>query len=262
MRLDLDFSRRLEFAEAAFNRACVEIRAPEFGACWMHRAGASATFDAVGSPFSQTFGLGLEEIPDREDFEALENFFFSRGASVYHEVSPLVSPELFAILQRRGYQVCELTNMLWVDLATYTARPQSARIIEPAEANEWAELSAAGWASEEPNLIEFSRSMGKLLANCSFCHCFFAEQEGRAISTGALFVAEDVALLAGASTPPEYRRRGGQSALLQARLGFAKERGCKFAVVGAQPGGRSQINAEAAGFRVAYTRLKWVLRPP
>ncbi len=73
-------------------------------------------------------------------------------------------------------------------------------------------------------------------------------------------IHEGVALLAGASTVPEARRRGAQLALLDARLAYAAERGCDIAMMCAQPGSASQRNAERQGFRIAYTRIKWRLR--
>ncbi|MEO8360415.1 MAG: hypothetical protein ABI672_10330, partial [Vicinamibacteria bacterium] len=56
---------------------------------------------------------------------------------------------------------------------------------------------------------------------------------------------------------PEARRQGAQSALLAARLSFARERGCDLAMMCALPGSASQRNAERQGFRIAYTRIKW-----
>ena len=70
----------------------------------------------------------------------------------------------------------------------------------------------------------------------------------------------DVALLAGASTTPENRKRGAQLALLDARLRFAAEHGAELAMMVALPGSGSHRNAERHGFRVTYTRTKWQLR--
>ncbi|HVJ93760.1 MAG TPA: hypothetical protein VM580_28350 [Labilithrix sp.] len=72
-----------------------------------------------------------------------------------------------------------------------------------------------------------------------------------------MHVHDGVALLAGASTIPDARRRGGQRALLAARLRFATDAGCDLAMMGAAPGSASQRNAERQGFRIAYTRIKW-----
>jgi predicted acetyltransferase len=69
-----------------------------------------------------------------------------------------------------------------------------------------------------------------------------------------------VAVLAGACTIREYRNRGAQRALLQARLRNAAEHGCDLAMMVAAPGSASQRNAERQGFRIAYTRIKWQLK--
>jgi hypothetical protein len=50
-----------------------------------------------------------------------------------------------------------------------------------------------------------------------------------------------------------------QTALLSARLAWAREQGCDLAVSIAQPGSISHRNIERFGFRVAYTRTKLVL---
>ena len=49
---------------------------------------------------------------------------------------------------------------------------------------------------------------------------------GNAIAAGLMAVAEGVAVLAGASTIPEARRKGAQRALLQSRLQHASDLGC------------------------------------
>jgi GNAT superfamily N-acetyltransferase len=57
-------------------------------------------------------------------------------------------------------------------------------------------------------------------------HAFLAELDGRPISAGLMFERDGVAYLAGGSTLPEYRRRGGQMAVLRARLERARALGC------------------------------------
>ena len=89
--------------------------------------------------------------------------------------------------------------------------------------------------------------------------CFFAERDGEPIATAALFMHEGTALLAGASTVPAGRRQGAQNALLDTRLQTAASNGCDLAMMVAAPGSASQRNAERQGFRIAYTRTKWML---
>ena len=57
-----------------------------------------------------------------------------------------------------------------------------------------------------------------------------------------------------------FKKQGAQTALLDARLKFAKAQGCQIAIMGALPGSQSQRNAEKNGFRIAYRRTKWQLK--
>jgi GNAT superfamily N-acetyltransferase len=70
---------------------------------------------------------------------------------------------------------------------------------------------------------------------------------------------QGVALFGGASTVPALRRRGLQSALLEARMRYAFHHGYDLAMMVALPGSESQRNAERKGFQIAYTRTKWKL---
>ena len=101
--------------------------------------------------------------------------------------------------------------------------------------------------------------LGRVMAVTSGTECFLAELEGRPIAAGAISIREGVALMAGASTIPEWRGRGAQNALFSARLRRAAAQGADLAMIVAQPGSASQRNAERQGFRIAYTRTKWEL---
>lgn len=263
---DLALARRLERTEARANAAFVETRArlePDSGARWLEVAGAYAMFDGVGSPLTQSFGLGLFETIGEAELESLEGFFRDRGADIFHEVSPLADPALPALLGARGYRPIEFTSVLYRPLAL---GPQpsgegearvAVRRMEPGEADLWASVAAEGWSSESAALSDFMLKLGRVSARSMGTSCFLAELDGRPVAAGALSLGDGVALLAGASTVPQARQRGAQSALLEARLCFAAEHGCQLAMMGAQPGSASQRNAERRGFRIAYTRIKW-----
>lgn len=266
---DRKLSQKLERTEARANASFVETRAKfqtESGAEWIEVAGTYAMFDGVESPLTQTFGLGVfDEITDAE-LDKLEAFFKKHDAPVFHEVSPLADMSLMALLNRRGYQPIELTSILYQSLEGANSFNLSlnplikTRITEPGEEEIWARTSAAGWSTEAEGLADFMFNFGQISAKAAGGFPFLAELEGKPISAGMLFIYDDVAILAGASTVPEGRRKGGQIALLDARLKFAMEKGCKIATMGALPGSQSQKNAEKNGFRIAYTRTKWQLK--
>lgn len=262
--VDLDLARRLERTEARANVAFVEARAvldPASGATWTEVAGAYAMFDGVGSPITQSFGLGLFEAAGAEELARIEAFFAERGAEVFHEVSPLaLTPPLLDVLDQRGYRPIELTSVMFRPIATSGERPEErvrARRIEPGEESLWAEVAGEGWGSESAELAGFVRGFAEVSARARDTYAFLAELDGRPIAAANLCLGEGVALLAGASTIPAGRRQGAQRALLEARLRFAAEQGFTLAMMCAAPGGASQRNAERQGFRIAYTRVKW-----
>ena len=271
---DLDLARRLERAEGRANAEFVEARAklfPESGAQWIERAGAYAMFDGVESPLTQTFGLGLFDTVTPADLEAVEEFFAGRGAPIFHEVSPLADAKLVALLNERGYQPAEFTSVMFRAIsggahATPPPRDEKigVRLAGEGEQDLWAQTAAAGWGefAELAGITGIMLELSAISARREGALSFFAELEGRPIATGGLFVNDGVALLAGASTIPEGRKRGAQLALLEARLRYASEQGCDLAMMCALPGSASQRNAERQGFRIAYTRVKWRLARP
>jgi GNAT superfamily N-acetyltransferase len=267
---DLALSQRLERAEAKASAAYVESRArgaPSLGAEWRDFGGAYAMFDGVGSPLSQTFGLGLFTAPTREQLESIESFFTTRGAEVFHEVSPLADPSILGVLAERGYHPIELTSVMHQRL-TRSPDPAALRMpsamtirrVEPGGEDVWAETAARGW-SETPESAAFIREFGPVSARAEGALCFVVEWDGYPIAAAVLAIHDGVALLAGASTDPAFRGRGAQAALLITRLDYAQSAGCDLAMMGAAPGSASQRNAERQGFRIAYTRIKWARLP-
>ena len=261
---DIDLARRLERTEAQGNVNFVEARAeafPDVGATWIEVAGAYALFDGVGSPVTQTFGLGISQPITEADLDRIEEFFQSRGAEVFQEVCPLADPSVFTLFSERGYKPVEFSNVLYqpisADLRLQAARNQNieVRVIEKDEVELWAETSSEGW-SEFTEVADFLRDLAKVTARLKSPR-FLAELEGKPIAAGALTIAGDVALLAGASTIPSARRQGAQLALLEERLRYAARQGCTVAMMATLPGSGSQRNAERHGFRIAYTRTKW-----
>ena len=220
-------------------------------------------FDGTESPLTQTFGLGLfDEITDAE-IDRIEEFFREHEAPVFHEVSPMADASLIGLLNRRGYQPVELTSVMYrtlEDLPEPVLNSRiTARVIEQDEVDLWARTAADGWSTEMEGMEDFMFQFCRIGAQCAGASPYIVELDGKPISTGTLLIYDDVAMLAGASTIPEGRRQGAQTALLAARLRHAAESGCTTAIIGAAPGSQSQKNAQKNGFDIAYTRTKWQL---
>ena len=262
---DIELARRLERAEAHGNVEFVEARKrafPDRDAAWIEVAGTHAMFDGVGSPITQTFGLGVFEPITAEQLNEIQEFFRSRGAEVFHEVCPLADPSVFELIRERDYKPVEFSNVLYRpidrDLRLQGSRKEEikVRVVGKDEIDVWAETACEGW-SELPEVTDFLKELNQVRAHSTGLS-FLAELNGQPIAAGALTIAGDIALLAGASTVPSARRQGAQNALLEERLRYAATQGCTDAMMATLPGSGSQRNSERNGFRIAYTRTKWL----
>lgn len=259
---DLPLARRLEGTEGRGNAAFVEVQArqdPASGATWTEIGGTLAMFSGVGSPLTQTFGLGVGGTLTDPELNAIEGFFTSRGSAVIHEVSPLAGVEVFDRLAQRGYRPVELSSVMFRPLQDHAGAIEvnpriRVRTVTRDEAGLYASVSARGW-SEATAVQAFIEGFARV--SVDYATCLVAEIDGAAIATAALFSWDGVGLLAGASTVPEGRRQGAQAALLDWRLKRLAAEGCDLAMICAAPGSASQRNAERNGFRIAYTRTKW-----
>lgn len=262
---DLHLARRLERAEGHACRGFAEARKqldPQSESTWIECAGAYAVFDGVDSPVTQSFGLGIFEELTPEAMDQIERFFLDRGAAVMHEVSPLAGVATIDLLCTRGYRPLEISSVLYQPVESQQPADDGdvrVRVIGREEAELWSRISARGWAHDHPEFQDFLESFGVLVAAREQSVCFLAEIDGQPGAAGVLCLNEGVALFGGASTVPEMRRRGLQSALLQARMRYAAEHGCDLAMMVTEAGSQSQRNAERAGFRIAYSRTKWRL---
>jgi GNAT superfamily N-acetyltransferase len=269
---DLALARRLERAEGD---ACLQFAAahrrlaPQSGVEWMECAGAQVVFDGVDSPATQTFGLGLHEELSPDSLDTIESFFAEHSSPVRHEVSPFAGVPALDLLCRRNYRPIETASVLYQPISqpisqpTSPATPQPVQILVRAigadEAKLWAAINHRGWTSENPELSDFLLEFSSIAAAREHTISFLAELDGIPGAAASLSIYEGVAVFSGATTVPEMRRRGLQSALLAERLRYGLEMGCDLAMMVTLPGSDSQRNAERNGFQIAYTRMKWEL---
>ncbi len=261
--VDVALSRRLERAEGNACRELAEARAklnPDSGATWQAVGGGCAVFDGIDSPITQCFGLGVTEPLTPQILDEVEAFFTERGSHTDLELSPLAGPSAMQLLCRRGYHPIEISSVM-VGRTSTSARDlpaASATTVEiVADPKVWSQVSTEAWAAEHPELRPFLEEMGILQAHREHSVSFLAFYEGTPAAAGALTIHEGIALFAGASTLPIYRRKGLQAALLQARMRYAQGHACDLAMMVAEAGSGSQRNAQRQGFQIAYTRLKW-----
>lgn len=264
---DIELARRLETTDA--------LAGIEFARAWAHQnsftgevflpvAGGYAGFGGVDSPLTQAFGLGLSGAVTEADMAAIEEFYRAHGAPVNIETCPLADPSLLKLLNERGYRPIEYSNVLVRELTQADSRawadPTTKVRVRRAGLDEAESYSLLVTKSFLEN-TEIPPGLTDVFLSCFHAErafFFFAEIDGNPAGGGMMSIHRGVASFGGAGTLPEFRNRGAQKALLLARLAAAAESGCDLAMVATGPGTGSQRNVERAGFRVVYTRTKFL----
>ena len=260
---DAQLARRLEVTDAESQldwiAACHRLY-PNAGSCVEPVAGGYTYFAGAGSPISRAIGLGFAGPVTAADLDRLEAFYTSRGATPQLDLCPLADPSLMNLLGERGYRIQWFLNVLVRpvlpgEMFESPAQGVTVELAGPEDPAEWVEAVAAGFGDNStgsPDEVRIELVNIHKADNA----CYLARVDGQAAGGGCMTIRDGLAGLFGASTRPEFRRRGAQSALLNARLADAASAGCDLVRVITSPGSQSQRNAERAGFRMAYTKLR------
>jgi GNAT superfamily N-acetyltransferase len=265
---DLTLARRLETTDALagieFARSWAKLNAFT-GEVFLPVAGGHAGFGGLDSPVTQAFGLGLDGPVTEADMTAMEEFYRAHGAPVNIETCPLADPSLLKLLNERGYRPIEYSNVFVREITDGDAKSwpdpaSSVRVLRPTE-DEAESYSLVVMKSFFGN-ADIPPGFLKVFVSCFYAeraYFYRAEVDGVPAGGGMMSIHQGVASLGGAGTLPDFRNRGVQRALLLARLAEAAREGCDLAMVATAPGSGSQRNVERLGFRVVYTRTKFLL---
>ena len=266
--LSLELAREIELAEGRAAVACAEnlIASQGNGAGAVFAvAGGYAVYCGANSPVTQAVGLGLDGEVSKEEFDGLEEFYFSRKEPVRVETCPMADGSLIENYRERGYHVSEFSNVMVrpVEKSAAAALPDGMEIrkVQEGEMDLWTLTVAQGFAEHFPVTQEILDVM-RLFGSGKNTECYFASVDGKIAGGATLALRGRIAGLFGASTLPQFRNRGVQTALLHARMQRAAEKGCELAMSLAVPGSASQRNIIRRGFRTLYTRVKFERERP
>ena len=259
----LALALRIEAAEAAlvadYARAAGRLF-PALGAAVEEVAGGVAAYAGPGSPLGRAAGVGLTGPVTAADLDRIEGFYFARGSSCQVALCPLAHPALRELLAERSYTLLEFNDVLVRSLETappprLLPAPLSVVEVDAGREELWVRTIARGFAGapgpdEPPDLAGVAAPFAALASGT----CFLALWNGEPAGGGAMAVHDGLAMLFATATVEEFRNRGIQAALLDARLEAARSRGLEVASVQTLPGSVSGRNVERAGFRLVYTR--------
>lgn len=249
-----------ELGELAAFRDLYAAAPPELGAGAQEIGGALCLrLEPLSSVtmFNRALGLGIERPATDEQLD--EALGFLRGVEAYVTVAPEAEPrDLGDQLQTRGLA----PDRGWTKFSRSTADlPQAnstLRVERDDRGEAFAEAATRGFGLPDLFLDWLRRLPGR-----DGWQCFVAFDGDAPAAAGALYVTGVVGWNGIGATVPEQRGKGGQSALLAARIEAAAEAGCEVVVtetgepVDGQANG-SYRNILRAGFEPAYVRANYL----
>jgi GNAT superfamily N-acetyltransferase len=271
MFADLDLAARIENAEASLTReaarafGCSNFNSTAFA---IDIGAGVASFLRPGSPMNKVIGI-FGGLPPEAQVVQLEHRYRERAEAVRVELSTLAEPDIGRRLTERGYRLLGFENVLGRSLTVDEPSASGEIDIEPVADDQregWKRIVVDGFAQpDETGVVvdSFTReiieqAMSDFLGVEGF-NRYIARCNGVEAGGASMRISGDIALLTGAATLKEHRRRGVQSALLERRIRDAAVLGAQIAVITTAGGTRSQANAMSHGFSLLYSRAILVL---
>lgn len=215
-----------------------------------------AVYCGEGSPLTQVSWLGYKTDFDPNDLTEVEAFFSGRAAHWEYIVTPCSAPGLLTAVIQRGWTEAQYENVMGCQIETdQVDLPTGVQIevVKDEDRRAWAELAMKGFFTDTvPPGFE---NLNDILIKSKKTVGFVATYEGVPAGAASLMVGGEAAYLGGASTLPDYRGNGIQTALLQARLAYARSLGIGLGLCECLVGSQSQRNQERAGFKVVCTKI-------
>lgn len=206
---------------------------------------------------NHTVGLGEDEAVDGELLDAVAEFY--GDATYYVALTPAARPEgVRSELADRGF-TRDYDWMKFTRAATDIPKSQTNLDVRRVEDGaDFAAVVVAGYGL--PTDVATTLAA---VPPADGCHAYVAYAGSEPAAAGAIFVSGDVAWLGFAATRPEHRRKGGQGAILSARLACARDLGVatvvtETGVMRDERPSNSYRNILRSGFAEAYVRENYL----
>lgn len=237
-----------------------------FAATVCKLGGATAVFgQRLGPLFNRVLDFSDEDVQILDETVRL---YADRGLPCRIDVNPhAVGTPTMAHLVEAGFRPFRHHDHLYgLPYDSNSPRPfvidaVEIQVVDESNRSLWAEVWRLGFL-EVTGIEEADRGLvTEATSNLAFdpqWTLFLAFFEGKPAAAAGLYVNNGIGSLVFAGTDPDFRGRGCQSALLNARLRMAAEKGCDLVAAQAALNAQSHRNMQRAGLAIAYTRAFWV----
>ncbi|MEH7381034.1 GNAT family N-acetyltransferase [Bacillus sp. JJ1533] len=201
---------------------------------------------------------------DEDYIEQIIHFYKQKDIPVRFELTPgHVSSEFLTYLSNKGFYQYDFHTTLYSELDSLSETDYPSKIsirdFQRDEFDLFAEIYTKGFGMRAflKDGVSINNQILYDHENWSF---YLASFDGKPAGSGVLFTGNGIGTLASATTLPEYRNQGIQTALIKQRFQKALEQECGLIVGQARFGSVSQNNMERAGMRIGYTKAIWIMR--
>ena len=201
---------------------------------------------------------------DPGQLDAILAFYRDAGIAPRFELTPgELTDDLGRALHDRGFYQFRVHTMLYGP-----ARPSGApwpqgvtihEVSQPADLEAFLDVTLAAFGLK-PGATEGAKVNQRRWLHRPGWTLFLAKVDGRPAGGAVLYVRDRIGHLAYAGTAEEFRGRGCQSALIEARLARAAELECELVTGAAYFGTASQRNQQRAGLNLACLQSIWKSR--
>ncbi len=235
------------------------------GAAAIEVGGGRGVCGQPGSPMNKVLGLGLGVTVTDEALDALEQFYDERETPIQIELCPLVSVDLVAKLQQRGYVLKGFENELACALPRplpVTGELEVEVLTGDRDVESFLRATVEGFAVPDtaphppdgpaPDIMDTIGSAMRQFIHPDIVR-YLVRIDGEPAGAAASVITNGVLGIFGTGTRPAYRLRGIQSAVVAKALEGAIGQ-ADLAIATTEPGSISQRTFERFGFQVLYTR--------
>lgn len=223
---------------------------------------AAAEIDVL--MFNRVIGLGSRTHAALSDIDRFVDWYRMLGVHRFFvQTAPYAQPEaLSAWLTDRGFNHYNNWAKLFYEIDTRSlpeyASPFTIHLADKRYSRFWS--TSITRAFDWPPALEPITSR---LFDEPGWHIYVATLEGTVAAAGALYISDRAGYLGPATTLPEFRNRGAQSALITHRIREAHKRGCTLLVTETaedtkQKSSPSYRNLQRLGFDLAYLRPNYL----
>ncbi|RPI15533.1 MAG: hypothetical protein EHM58_14000 [Ignavibacteriae bacterium] len=211
---------------------------------------------------NRIIGLGINNEVTPDDLHNLFNFYKNHPNPVNISLAPYTKPEnLKEILIKKGFPNRENWNKFYRNCEPVPEAETSLKVAEINEdyADDFAEIVVKVF--NNPPELKYNAS--KLVGRKNWHH-YLAFENSKPVAAGSVYINGDTAWFGMATTLPECRNKGAQSAIIAKRINKAHELGCKWISVETAPHSSTEpnpsyLNLLKYGFNFLYERPNFML---